>query len=68
MLPSGNHINQENDSNNMAQKVAKLSVSLPKDVMKWVDEQVDSHRFASRSNGITLALVEMRERSEKGKR
>jgi Arc/MetJ-type ribon-helix-helix transcriptional regulator len=52
----------------MAQNITKLSVSLPKEVLAWVDEQVDAHRFASRSHGITLALVEMRERSETVKR
>ncbi len=48
--------------------VVKLSVSLPTDVLTWIDEKVEDHHFATRSHGITVALVELRKRMEKEKR
>ncbi len=38
----------------------KLSVSIDSDLLEWVDKQVNSKRFASRSHAIEFALTELK--------
>lgn len=41
----------------------KFSVSVDEGLLKWLDAQIKTKRFASRSHGIEFALNELKERS-----
>lgn len=40
----------------------KFSVSIDEDLLKWVDSQIKSKIFASRSHGIEYALNELKKK------
>jgi len=39
----------------------KMSVSIDENLIKWLDSQIKTKRFASRSHGIEYALTQMKE-------
>lgn len=41
----------------------KFSISIDKNLLKWLDAQIKTKRFASRSHGIEFALNELKEKS-----
>ena len=43
----------------MARKRESISVTIPKEVTSWVDEQVKVRRFSSRSHAVEVALLEL---------
>jgi len=42
---------------------AKIPISIDPDLLKWIENQVKSKRFASRSHAIEYAVNEMKKRS-----
>ncbi|MFP3131406.1 MAG: ribbon-helix-helix domain-containing protein [Nitrososphaeria archaeon] len=42
-------------------KKIKTSVSIDKDLLKWVDEMLKTKRFASRTHAIEYALQKLKE-------
>jgi Arc/MetJ-type ribon-helix-helix transcriptional regulator len=50
-----------------SKKVVKVSASLPPDLLSWMDAQVDSMRFSSRSHGIAFAIDALRRKDDKPK-
>jgi len=40
----------------------KITISVDPGLLKWVDSQVQTKRFASRSHAIGLALSELRKK------
>jgi len=42
----------------------KFSVSIDEDLLKWVDSQIKSKIFASRSHGIEYALNELKKKKD----
>ena len=44
----------------------KISVTIPKELVDWVDEMVRKRAFASRSHGVELCIMEYREKHGKG--
>ena len=42
---------------------AKTSIAIDPDLLKWIESQVKSKRFASRSHAIEYAVNELRKRS-----
>jgi hypothetical protein len=47
-------------------KREKISVTLPRELIRWLDEMVDKRAFANRSHGVEVCLMEHRDRREKG--
>ena len=43
----------------------KTSVSLNEDTAKWIDEQIEKRRFASRSHAVEYAIHKLMGESEK---
>lgn len=41
----------------------KMSVSIDENLIKWIDSQIKTKRFASRSHGIEYALNQLKEES-----
>lgn len=41
----------------------KFSVSIDENLLKWLDSQIKTKRFASRSHGIEFALNELKGKS-----
>jgi len=39
----------------------KFSVSIDESLLKWLDAQIKTKRFASRSHGIEFALTQLKE-------
>jgi Arc/MetJ-type ribon-helix-helix transcriptional regulator len=39
----------------------KFSVSIDENLLKWLDSQIKTKRFASRSHGIEFALTQLKE-------
>jgi len=39
----------------------KFSVSVDESLLKWLDGQIKTKRFASRSHGIEFALTQLKE-------
>ncbi len=45
----------------------RLQVTVREDIVKWIDEQVEKLRFASRSHAIEYALLQlMKKRKKRG--
>ena len=42
----------------------KTSLSLDKKLLKWVDEQIELKRFATRTHAVEFALQRLMEKSE----
>ncbi|MEM3710134.1 MAG: ribbon-helix-helix domain-containing protein [Nitrososphaerales archaeon] len=42
-------------------KKVKTSIALDEDLLAWIDEQVKTKRFASRTHCIEYAIVKLRE-------
>jgi len=38
----------------------KISIALDKELLKWIDENVDTKIFASRSHAVERALMELK--------
>jgi len=38
-----------------------ITVTIPRDLTAWVDEQVRNRRFSSRSHAVEVALLELRQ-------
>ncbi len=49
-------------------KKLKTSVALDSDLLKWIDSQIETKRFATRTHAIEYALQKMREEEEQKKR
>ena len=45
--------------------VIKTSVSLNEDTAKWIDEQIEKRRFASRSHAVEYAIHKLMDEGEK---
>lgn len=46
----------------------RLQVTVRQDIVKWIDEQIKTLRFASRSHAIEYALLQLIEKdAERGK-
>jgi Arc/MetJ-type ribon-helix-helix transcriptional regulator len=45
---------------NESDKVVKVSVSLPSDLVVWMDERVKSMDYATRSHALSVALRDLR--------
>jgi len=43
----------------------RLQVTIREDIVKWIDKQVDSRKFASRSHAMEYALLQLIDRSDK---
>ena len=39
----------------------KTSASIDEDLLKWLDDEIEKMRFASRSHGINYALQKLKE-------
>ena len=46
----------------------RLQVTVREDLVKWIDEQVEKLRFASRSHAIEYALTQLKEKEKIDKR
>jgi len=46
----------------MAKK--KTSIALDEELLKWIDKQVESKRFANRTHAIEYALQKLKEKEE----
>ena len=44
---------------------SKISITLDKEIVEWLDRNVKTQRFRNRSHGIELALIQMREAEKK---
>lgn len=40
----------------------RLQVTVRDDLVKWMDERIETARFASRSHAIEYALIQLKER------
>lgn len=50
----------------MSEMVKKrLQVTVREDIVKWIDQQVETLRFASRSHAIEYALVQLMKKEKK---
>ena len=45
----------------------RLQITVREDLVKWIDTQIKSLRFANRSHTIEFALLELKNSSEKKK-
>jgi Arc/MetJ-type ribon-helix-helix transcriptional regulator len=43
----------------------KKTVNLDKDLVDWIEKQIEQHKFASVTHAIQRAIFEMKEREEK---
>lgn len=43
----------------------RLQVTVREDIVKWIDQQVEKLRFASRSHAIEYALLQLMEQEKK---
>ena len=41
-------------------KKIKTSMNIDEDLLKWVDEQIKVHRFASRTHAVEYALAQLK--------
>ncbi|MCX6652431.1 MAG: ribbon-helix-helix domain-containing protein [Methanomassiliicoccales archaeon] len=46
----------------MVRQREKLTVTVPQELIDWLDEMVKKRVFASRSHGVELCIMEYRER------
>lgn len=50
----------------MSEMVKKrLQVTVREDIVKWIDQQIETLRFASRSHAIEYALVQLMKKEKK---
>jgi len=49
-------------------KREKISVTIPRELIKWLDEMVDKRAFANRSHGVEVCLMESREAHQSERR
>jgi Arc/MetJ-type ribon-helix-helix transcriptional regulator len=40
----------------------RVSVTLPEELVEWLDKQVESREFADRSHAIEVAILKMKEK------
>jgi len=45
---------------------AKMSVTVDKKLVEWIDRRVETQRFRNRSHAVELALMKFVESEEKG--
>lgn len=43
----------------------KITLTIPADLAKWVDEQVEAREYATRSHAFEVALLELRRNKSK---
>jgi Arc/MetJ-type ribon-helix-helix transcriptional regulator len=43
----------------------KVHVTLPKELVKWLDDQIKTRAYSDRSHGIEVALLTLKEKIEK---
>jgi len=43
----------------------KITLTLPADLAKWVDEQVEAREYATRSHALEVALLELKKSQNK---
>lgn len=46
----------------MSRKRTQISITLPEEVLKWLDAEIEKVTFANRSHGIEYALNELRKK------
>jgi metal-responsive CopG/Arc/MetJ family transcriptional regulator len=46
----------------------KLSLTIPPDLIAWLDEMVDKRTFSSRSHGVELCILKYKEEAEQGRK
>lgn len=46
---------------------SKISITLDKEIVEWLDRNVKTQRFRNRSHGIELALILMKEAEKKSR-
>jgi len=51
----------------MVRQREKLTVTVPQELIDWIDEMVKKRAFASRSHGVELCIMEYKEGREKVK-
>ncbi len=44
----------------------RLQVTVREDIVKWIDQQVEKLRFASRTHAIEYALLQLMKKQKKG--
>ena len=44
----------------------KITLTLPVDLAKWVDERVEAREYATRSHAFEVALLELKKNKTKG--
>ena len=49
----------------MVREREKMSVSVPAELIEWLDSMVKKRVFASKSHGVELCIMEYKERREK---
>lgn len=49
----------------MQRQREKLSVTVPKELIDWLNEMVKKRAFASRSHGVELCIMEYKEKHAK---
>lgn len=45
----------------MARKHLTLQVTIPRELIEWLDVQVKKRKFHHRSNGVEVALLELKQ-------
>ncbi len=45
----------------MAEAKIKVTASMDADLVAWMDKEVESHRFASRSHALEYAIAKLKE-------
>lgn len=48
-------------------KKTKTSIALDEDLLRWIDQQIRTKRFANRTHAIEFALQTLKESSEQQK-
>jgi len=46
----------------------KLSLTIPPELIAWLDEMVEKRTFSSRSHGVELCIMKFEEEVERGKK
>ena len=42
----------------------RVGVTIPEELIEWVDSEVEARKYASRSHAIEVALLELRKKKE----
>ena len=45
----------------------RVGLTLPEDLVKWLDEQVKTRKYADRSHAVEVAILTLKELKEKSK-